>query len=168
MKYRKTVASVALALAAGSAPAAPNDDALRTELRQLVKRLDQLEADNRQLQTSLAEVEHEEKEEAMASRLEDMEIELLSLRKQARAIETVEGISAGAAMTMVAQNALTGATNDSDSQFNYRADISVTVPGGEIGDAEGHLFALFRLGQGESLSFTVPASAAPPTAWPSS
>lgn len=162
MKFRKTLISVALVLPAWPALAAPNDDALRVELSQLVQRLDQLEAANRQLQTRLAEVEHEEKEEAMASRLEDMEIELLSLRKQARAIEMVEGVSAGAAMTMVAQKALTGETNESDSQLNYRADISVTLPGGEIGDAEGHLFAQFRLGQGEGLSFVDPGFSSTP------
>lgn len=162
MKFRKTVVSVALALPAWPVLAAPNDDAMRAELSQLVQRLDQLEAANRQLQARLAEVEHEEKGEAMGSRLDDMEIELLTLRRQARAIETVEGISAGAAMTMVAQNALTGETNESDSQLNYRADISVTLPGGEIGDAEGHLFAQFRLGQGEGLSFTSPGFSSTP------
>ncbi|MGB9129112.1 MAG: carbohydrate porin [Thiobacillus sp.] len=162
MKFRKTLISVALVLPAWPALAAPNDDALRAELSQLVQRLDQLEAANRQLQTRLAEVKHEEKEEAMASRLEDMEVELLSLRKQAREIEMVEGVSAGAAMTMVAQKALTGETNESDSQLNYRADISVTLPGGEIGDAEGHLFAQFRLGQGEGLSFVDPGFSSTP------
>jgi len=166
MKFSKTVVSVALAFSAWPALAAPNNDTLRAELSQLVQRLNQLEAANQRLQARLTEVEEEEKEEkeeAMASRLEDMEIELLSLRKQARAIETVEGISAGAAMTMLAQDALTGETNESDSQLNYRADISVTLPGGEIGDAEGHLFAQFRLGQGEGLSFTRPGFSSTPS-----
>ena len=165
MKFRKTVVSVALALFAWPALAATNSDALRAELSQLVQRLDRLEAANQQLQARLTEVEREEKDEkgeAIASRLEDMEIELLSLRRQARAIETVEGISAGAAMTMVAQNALTGETVDSDSQLNYRADISVTLPGGQIGDAEGHLFAQFRLGQGEGLAFASPGFSSTP------
>jgi len=162
MKFRNTVVSVALAFPVWPVLAAPNDDAMRSELSQMVQRLDQLEAANRQLQARLAEVEHQEKEEAMASRLDDMEIELLSVRKQARAIETIEGISAGATMTMVAQNALTGETNESDSQLNYRADVSVTLPGGEIGDAEGHLFAQFRLGQGEGLAFTSPGFSSTP------
>lgn len=128
----------------------------------MMQRLEQLEVSNRQLQTRLAEVEQEEKEEAMSSRLEDMAIELLSLRKQARAIETVAGISAGAAMTMVAQKALSGEAIGSDSQLNYRADVSVTLPGGEIGDAEGRLFAQFRLGQGEGLAFTSPGFSSTP------
>jgi len=162
MKFKKTVVSLALAFPVSPALAAPYDDALRAELSRLAQRLEQLEAANRQLQTRLAEVEREEKEEAMASRLEDMEVELLTLRKQARAIETVEGISAGVAMTMVAQKALAGETGGADGQLNYRADVSVTLPGGEIGDAEGRLFAQFRLGQGEGLALTSPGFSSTP------
>lgn len=162
MKIRKTVVSLALALPTCPALAGPNDDAMRAELSQLVKRLEQLEDSNKQLQIRLAGIGQEEKEAALASRLTDMEMELLSLRKQARAIETVEGISAGAAMTMVAQHALTGETDESGSQLNYRADISVTLPGGEIGDAEGHLFAQFRLGQGEGLALASPGFSSTP------
>ena len=162
MKFKKTMVSLVLALPAWPALAASDDEALRAELSRLAQRLEQLEAANRQLQARLTEVEHEEKEEAMASRLEDVEIELLSLRRQTRSIEKVEGISAGAAMTMVGQKALTGETSESDSQLNYRADISVTLPGGEIGDAEGHLFAQFRVGQGEGLAFIPPGFSSTP------
>jgi len=155
-KFKKTLVCLALSITASPALAAQPDSSLKAELSQLALRLEQLEADNRKLQTRLAEVEQQEEKEAMAARLEDMEIELLTLRRQARTIETVEGISAGAAMTMVAQTALAGGTDAADSQLNYRADVSITLPGGEIGDAEGHLFAQFRLGQGEGLSFTSP------------
>lgn len=74
----------------------------------------------------------------------------------------MEGISAGGALAMVAQSALTGETIGSDSQLNYRADVSVTLPGGEIGDAEGHLFAQFRLGQGDGLAFASPGFSSTP------
>ena len=151
MKIIKIVASLALASSTWPALAAQNASVLRAELNQLAERLEQLEAANRKLQLRLDGVEQEEKEEVMATRLEHMEIELLSLRKQARAIEAVEGISAGAAMTMVAQKAVGAEMSGSDNQPNYRADISVTLPGGEIGDAEGRLFAHFRVGQGEGL-----------------
>jgi hypothetical protein len=163
MKFTKTaLVSLALAVPAWPALAAPNEDVLRAELSRLAQRLEQLEAANRQLQTHLAGVEQEEKQEVLASRLEDMEIELLTLRKQARAIEAVEGISAGAAMTMVAQKALTGETAGADSQLNYRGDVSVTLPGGEVGAAEGHLFAHFRVGQGEGLALAHPGFSSTP------
>lgn len=162
MKFKNIVVCLAMATPSWPALAVQNDASVRAELSQLVQRLEQLEAANRQLQNRLAGIEQEEKEEAMASRLGDLEIELLSLRKQARAIEAVEGISAGAAMTMVAQQALAGETAESDSQLNYRADVSVTLPGGEIGEAEGHLFAHFRLGQGEGLALTRPGFSSTP------
>jgi uncharacterized protein (UPF0335 family) len=162
MKFRKTVVSLVLALPGWPVLAAQQDDAMQVQLSQLVQRLEQLEASNKQLQARLAEIGQEEKQDAMASRLQDMEIELLSLRRQTRAIESVEGISAGAALIMVAQNALTGETVGSDSQLNYRADVSVTLPGGEIGNAAGHLFAQFRLGQGEGLAFINPGFSSTP------
>src|SRR5512139_3804572 len=162
MNFSKTVATLALALPAWPATAAPGDDALQAEVRRLAQRMEQLEAVNRQLQIRLAGVEQEEKAETLASRLEDLEIELLSLRKQARAIEKVEGVSAGAAMTMVAQRALAGATSGADSQLNYRGDVSVTLPGGAIGEADGHLFAHFRIGQGEGLSLASPGFSSTP------
>jgi uncharacterized protein YoaH (UPF0181 family) len=153
MKLDQGMVLLALALSGAPAIAGQNGSNPNTDLSELVKRLEQLEESNRQLQHRLGEIELDEKEEAMASRLADLEIELLSLRKQARAIETIEGISAGAAITMVAQKARSGETTESDSQLNYRADVSVTLPGVEIGDAAGHLFAHFRIGQGEGLNF---------------
>lgn len=156
MKIDQGMVCLALALSGGPAIAGQDGSNPNPDLSQLIQRLERLEESNRQLQHRLAGIELDEKGEAMATRLADLEIELLSLRKQARAIETIEGISAGAAITMVAQKATTGETVEADSQLNYRADVSVTLPGGEIGDAAGHLFAHFRIGQGEGLNFDPP------------
>jgi hypothetical protein len=75
------------------------------------------------------------------------------MQKQARTIESLEGITAGVSFTTVAQNASGSATTDgsSESQWNYRTDVSVSLPGGEIGSAEGKLFAHFRISQGDGL-----------------
>jgi hypothetical protein len=162
MQFDKALVCLALTVPMPFALAAPADASVQAELKHLAQRLGQLEADNRHLQARLAEVEKEEEKEAMSSRLDDLEIELLSLRRQARAIEAVEGISAGAAMTMVAQKALAGGADGTDSQLNYRADVSVTLPGGEIDDARGHLFAHFRLGQGEGLALPQPGFSSTP------
>lgn len=102
MKFDQGMACLALALSGVPAIAGQDGSNPNSELSQLVQRLEHLEQSNRQLQHRLAETELDEKEEAMASRLADLEIELLSLRKQARAIGSIEGISAGAAITMVA------------------------------------------------------------------
>jgi high affinity Mn2+ porin len=45
--------------------------------------------------------------------------------------------------------------------MNYRADVSVVLPGGSIGDAEGHLFGHFRLGQGDGLALRPTLTATP-------
>lgn len=162
MKFKRTLVCLALSIPASPALAAQADSSLKAELSRLTLRLEQLEADNRMLQTRLAVVVQQEEKEAIAARLEDLEIELLSLRRQTRAIEAVEGISAGAAMTMVAQKALAGETDTAHGQLNYRADLSVTLPGGEIGDAKGRLFAHFRLGQGEGLALSSPGFSSTP------
>jgi len=121
-------------------------------LRAMQERLGQLEARNGELERRFNELALiEEQEHAMTNRLANLEIELRSLREQARQIETVSGISVGASMTMMAQHADAAAAGAEKNQFNYRGDISVTLPGGEIGDAEGRLFTHFRLGQGAGL-----------------
>jgi hypothetical protein len=154
--------AVSLALVLHAMPAAADDSALRAEFARVVQRLEQLEADNRRLQTRLADLEQHEQEEAMTSRLADLEFEVLTLRRQTRAIESVEGVSAAANLVMVAQGALPGDTATDDGALNYRADVAVTLPGGTVGDAAGHLFAQFRLGQGEGLAPASPGFSSTP------
>lgn len=149
---RATAQITLLALFAAPAGAATETDALLAEVRRLAQRVEQLEAAMRQ-----PAAEHEAGspgEKALTARLQDLEFQLLSLSQQARMIEQVEGVSAGAALTMLAQHAGSAATSDgrAENQLNYRADVSVTLPGGKVGDAEGHLFAHFRLGQGDGLA----------------
>lgn len=62
------------------------------------------------------------------------------------------GVSTSAALTLVAQRAVSGRANgDAENALNYRADIEVTLPAGQIGQAQGKLFGHFRLGQGNGL-----------------
>ncbi|MCU0841163.1 MAG: carbohydrate porin [Thiobacillaceae bacterium] len=141
-------------LVGGPALASPDNEALLTELRRLGERVEQLEAANRRLESALlAAPAAAEKEKILTARLHDVELEVVSMRRQTRMIETVEGVSAGAALTMVAQRANGDATTsgEAESELNYRADISVTLPGGSLGDAEGRIFAHFRVGQGNGL-----------------
>jgi len=164
MKFDQGMACLALALSGVPAIAGQDGSNPNSELSQLVQRLEHLEQSNRQLQHRLAEIELDEKEEAMASRLADLEIELLSLRKQARAIGSIEGISAGAAITMVAQKAPSGETIGSDSQLNYRADVSVTLPGGTSAMPLDICLRISASARARDLISTPPASAAPPIA----
>lgn len=157
MDMRTKAALLAVVLKATPAYAVEtvaDNDTLLSEVRRLGQRVEQLEVANIRLEARLAEHRNPEREQSFAHRIEDIELEVLTMRKQTRMIETVEGISAGAALTMVAQRADGDATRSgkSESQLNYRADVSVTLPAGEIGDAQGQLFGHFRLGQGKGLT----------------
>ena len=121
---------------------------------ELAQRIKALEENNTRMETALESDRLSEKDPEVITRLKDIEIRALSMQKQARTIESLEGITAGASLVMVTQSANKAAiaTGNPGSALNYRGDVSVTLPGGEIGNAEGHIFAQFRLGQGNGLA----------------
>lgn len=126
---------------------------------ELLRRIERLEQKNEELEKALEGDRVSEREPELATRLKAIEFQTLSMQKQARTIESLEGVAAGVSFTTVAQHAGGSATTDgsSESQWNYRADVSVSLPGGEIGNAEGKLFAHFRMGQGDGLTRILPA-----------
>lgn len=129
-------------------------------LQTLQERVTRLEARNAELERHLAEsARPAAKDEALAARVEDVENAVLALRDKPSGLERLEGISAGASLTLVAQRADGGAARD--SQLTVRADVEVELAAGSIGDAEGKLFAHFRAGEGDGVA---PASFATPNA----
>ena len=154
----------ALALMSGlmilSAPSQADTAAeqILQEIARLNQRLEQLEADNKQLKHELAAREINggntaAREKEIVTRLEDVERQVLSQDKQTRLLDSVQGVSAEASLLMVGQHALSGTANGKgESRINYRADVEVSLPAGNIGNAEGELFAHFRIGQGGGLS----------------
>jgi len=188
------LAGIMLAGAAPAFAADPSQAELLKELRRLSERMEKLEARNIELekkaQTSPAKGDSElaqriktleehnakmeaalesdrfsEKDPEVISRLKDIEIRALSMQKQARTIESLEGITAGASLTMVAQSANKSAVApaNASSALNYRGDVSVTLPGGSIGNAEGKIFTQFRLGQGNGLALNNTLTSTPNT-----
>ncbi len=184
VRLKQLVAALAgLAMAAPAFAADPSQAELLKELRSLGERMEKLEARNAELKKRLqaapdksgaglarrvetlennnarldAAFENDrlsENDPEVVTRLKDIEIRTLSMQRQARTIESLEGITAGASLVMVAQRANKSAVvaGNPGSALNYRGDVSVTLPGGEVGNAEGHIFAQFRLGQGNGLS----------------
>ncbi|MBI5898845.1 MAG: carbohydrate porin [Rhodocyclales bacterium] len=146
---------IAALLAAGfAAPAAANDmAAVLAEMKRLAERVEALEKHNRELEKSLDSQRISEKEPELVTRLKAVEFQTLAMQKQARQIESLEGITVGASLTGVAQKVGAGhtASGAEEARANYRGDISVTLPGGEMGNAEGKIFAHFRFGQGTGL-----------------
>jgi len=147
---------IAALLAAGfAAPVLAADDmtAVLAEMKRLAARVEALEQQNKALEKSLASERLSEKEPEIATRLKAVEFQTLSMQKQARQIEALEGITVGASLTGVAQKVGAGgtATGNGESRANYRGDISVTLPGGEMGNADGKIFAHVRFGQGTGI-----------------
>lgn len=132
---------------------------------ELAQRVKALEENNDRMEATLDSEGLSEKDPEVISRLKEIEFRTLSMQKQARMIESLEGITAGASLTMVAQsgNKAAVAAGSAGSALNYRGDVSVTLPGGEIGNAAGRIFTQFRLGQGNGLVLNNTLSSTPNT-----
>ncbi|OGS91256.1 MAG: transporter [Gallionellales bacterium GWA2_60_18] len=145
MKYLAAVLAVSFSL-----PAAADDlTELKAELKRLSERLATMEQHNRELEKSLASERVSESEPEIVTRLKAVEYQTLSMQKQARQVETLEGISVSASLTGVVQKANTG---DQGALANYRGDVAIALPGGEIGNTEGNIFTQLRFGQGDGVA----------------
>ena len=166
MRLVQLLLSVAVA-AAVTMPAAAADDtaALLAELKRLAQRVEALEQQNKEMEKSLATERISEKEPEVVTRLKAVEYQALSMQKQARQIEALEGITAGAELTGVVQNASKNGTasGDRESLANYRGDVFVSLPGGEMGDTEGKIFTHVRFGQGDGVSLRPTYTSTPNT-----
>jgi hypothetical protein len=123
-------------------------------LQAMQERLTRLEARNAELERRLAEPV--KLPEAIGTRLDEVENEVLALSKKPDPLAKFDGISVGASLLMVAQHAKGGAV--SATELSTRADVEVELPGGSIGNAEGRIFAHFRAGDGDG----VDGAATPP------
>lgn len=160
---RITPLLLALSLGAGPAFATDTIEALTAELRRLSDRLQALEKHNEETEKALASDRVSEKEPEMATRLKAVEFQTLSRQKQARQIEALEGITVGASITGVVQNAGASATASGgrEKRTNYRGDISVTLPGGDMGNIDAKIFAHLQLGQGKGVGLRPTYSSTP-------
>jgi hypothetical protein len=136
------------------------------EMKRLADRVEALEKQNKELEQSLASDRLSEKEPEIVTRLKAVEFQTLSMQKQARQIEALEGIAVGASLTAVAQRAsrdgVAGAASR-QSRANYRGDVSVSLPGGEMGDIEGKIFTHVRFGQGNGVGLRPTYTSTPNT-----
>jgi hypothetical protein len=146
-------AALAAAFATPAAAQAIDNAALLAELKRLSARIEALEAQNKEMEKALSSERISEKDPEIITRLKAVEFQTLSMQKQARQIETLEGISVGASLTGVVQKVGAGGTASGvgETRANYRGDLSVTLPGGEMGNSEGRIFAHLRFGQGNGV-----------------
>lgn len=132
---------------------------------QLARRVKTLEERNARLEVSLSDDHIRETDPELVTRLKAVEFQTLGMQKQARTVAALEGVAAGVSFTSVAQRTNRSSTidNTAESQFNYRTDVSVSLPAGTIGDAESKIFGHFRLGQGTGLSSLISTFSGPNT-----
>lgn len=154
-----------LAMPAAMANEASGNAALLAELKRLAARIEALERQNREMEKAMASERLSEQEPEIITRLKAVEFQTLSMQKQARQIENLEGISVGASLTGVVQKVGSGGTASGvgETRANYRGDVSVTLPGGELGNAEGSIFAHVRFGQGNGIGLRPTYASTPNT-----
>jgi high affinity Mn2+ porin len=128
----------------------------------LETRVKQLESANAKLGEALSSDRLSQNEPEMATRLKAVEFQAMGMQKQARMVESLEGITAGVSFVSVAQRANGGgaANGKSESQLSWRGDAQVSLPGGSVGQADGTLFFHFRTGQGDGLAGLNPSYSA--------
>ena len=128
------------------------DEPLWQRVEALEKRVRQLESENANLKQSLDEPYISAEEPAITARLKAVESQVNSYRQAARTVESLEGISAGMGLTLMAQGLTdTPIDNGKNAELNYRGDATVSLPAGSLGTAEGFIFTHFRMGQGLGL-----------------
>lgn len=136
-------------------------EAQNQELKAQLDKVNQIEAQQKRIEDSLAQDTVSENEPELSARLKAVEFQSLGMLKQARQVEALDGITAGVSFTTVMQKPSTpkGVPAGSDldgknynSQLNWRGDAFVTLPLEALGDAEGKLFGQFRIGQGKGLN----------------
>ena len=146
---------IALTLAAAAAsPAFAADDiaALKAEFARLAERIAALESHNQELEKALSSERLSEQEPELATRLKANEFQTLAMQKQARQVKALEGISVSANLLGTVQQVNdNGAAVDQNSRANYRGDLTVTLPGGEMDGMEGKIFTQLRFGQGNGV-----------------
>jgi hypothetical protein len=150
---RKLIAAM---LAAGLAtPAMANDiAAMLAEMKRLATRIEALEQQNKELEKALTTERLSEKEPELVTRLKAAESQTLAMQGPLKKLNDALGdIKVTGSLTGVMQRVGAGdtASGTEESRANYRGDVTVTLPGGKLGDAEGKIFAHFRFGQGTGI-----------------
>ena len=137
-------ALLVLALALGGATTADADDeALVAQIRRLAERIEKLERRSPESEREVAPAGHAEPGGGAP----------------------LEGIDVGGSLTGVVQqvDGRGAATGERESRASYRGDVTVTLPGGRIGGAEGRIFAHLRFGQGGGVTLRPTYTSTPNT-----
>ncbi len=118
-------------------------------LEQMEQRIKTLEKENALLNKSLNEPYISDSEPEVSARLKALESQSNSYKGAVKIAEALDGIEVSGGLTMMAQGVSGTPENTKDTdEVNYRGDVTISLPAGDIGASEGLLFAHFRVGQG--------------------
>lgn len=120
-------------------------------LDRIEQRLETLEREKTELEEALESERISAAEPSLAARLKSVESRMESYRQAARGIEALQGVEVEGGLTLAGQGLTDDDVADKRAELNYRADVTVSLPAGSIGNAEGFLFGHFRMGQGLGL-----------------
>jgi len=152
MRVKLIVAFLAVGLAT---PAMANDmTAVLAEMKRLATRIEALEQQNKELEKALATERLSEREPELVTRLKAAESQTLAMQGPVKKLNDALGdIKVSGSLTGVMQRVGAGdtASGTEESRASYRGDVTVTLPGGKMGDAEGKIFTHFRFGQGTGI-----------------
>jgi hypothetical protein len=146
--FRKTILALSMACLAG--PALAETD-LQAEIDALKDRLSKLEQHNADLEQALDSDRISDREPELATRIKAVENDVNQLKPAGKLSEALNGVSVGASITTVAQQASHTVAGEAQSQLNWRGDVEVNAPAGELGNATGKVYMHLRMGQGEGL-----------------
>jgi high affinity Mn2+ porin len=124
----------------------------------LTERVSALEKSNQELAAALESDRISEKEPELATRLKALETKTDSHGPAAKLAEALDGIKVEGSVAAVTQGVNgNGRTNGKDqTAVNWRGDIGITLPGGDIGAGKGEFFTHLRVGQGKGVTDLVP------------
>ena len=120
----------------------------------LETRVKQLESANAKLEEAVTSDRLSQDEPEIATRLKAVEFQAISNAEAGAHDRVARGHHRGRVIhhRRAARRRRRHRHGRRGSQWNYRADVSVSLPAGEIGNAEGKMFAHFRMGQGDGLT----------------
>ena len=151
---RKRILAALLAASFAMPAVADDMSSVLAEMKRLAGRIEALERQNRELEKALASERISEKEPELATRLKATESQTLAMQGPVKKLaEALEGIQVGGSLTSVLQKvgARDTTSGNDETRASYRGDLTVTLPGGEMGDSEGKIFTHFRFGQGTGI-----------------
>lgn len=127
---------------------------MRAQLKALTDRLNALEAQNKALEKALGSEYLRESDPEIASRVKTLESQTSELREKKSILDALSGVVVNGTLTSVVQSAASGGTQSgrTASELNWRGDLTIEAPAGEVGDTTGKVFAHLRAGQGDGIT----------------